>query len=238
MQLDRLLSFNGSLNINQNGNFKTNQIKEKDVSIFDFDVSNNTDKKQNVNLDTIFKEDENELKVIDLQKIIEKYGIDEAKDEKDTDEENVDDIDIKDLSEEEIQSMTTEELIEMFRSDLSEILTAKKDSLFGSSLGDMNNINQNEIFFDLVSKMTDEQLDDFMNTYKEMYPKSMNDGVIDLFSFESLENGVMWGNYAVASGRISQDELDSTMERLKKYFPKLVPDSSLGAGSNAYLQWA
>ena len=137
-------------------------------------------------------------------------------------EKETDDKDIKSLSEEEIQNMTTEELIEVFRGDMWELIES----------GNISHINQNEILFNLVSKMTDEQLDDFMKTYKEKYPRSNNDGTIDLFSFEALENDVMWGSYCVSAGKISQEELNSTMERLKKYFPKL------GARTNAYIQWA
>ncbi len=226
MQLERIVSFNESTNYNKSNNYNQNAKEEKDVSIFNLIDSSTSEQFQDIDIDKILSYEETDLPESLIIKIKEKI-------ESEKTEEDEDDKDILSLSEEEIQNMSTEELIELFRGDLSELIDPENSSLFSN----MNNLSQNEILFNLVSKMTDEQLDDFMKTYKEKYPSTNNNGTIDLFSFEALESGVMWGSYAVAAGKISQKELDSVMSKLKEYFPRLVPEASFGAGENGYLQW-
>lgn len=144
------------------------------------------------------------------------------------------DKNIASMSEEEVQNMSTQELIDVFRSQLSDEMLSSDNSAFGDIIYN----NQNSVLFDLVNKMTDEQLDEFMNTYKEMYSNTLDGNSLDPFSFESLEKGVMWGSYTVAAQKISQEEANSALERLKKYFPELIPNT--GSEDDAILgvvQW-
>lgn len=144
-------------------------------------------------------------------------------------EENNEDKDILSMTEDEVQNMSTEELIDVFRSDWNDAFFQQEEKNIFGGYGDINYILQNQIFFDLVNKMTDEQLGDFLETYKEQYGDDF------FFGYKALESGVMWGQYAVAAGKVSKEDANSALQRLKEHFPELRPDIGSGSG---IVQWA
>lgn len=133
--------------------------------------------------------------------------------------------DVSDLTPEEIENMDAEELVELYRSEVEREIFETKNA---------SHITSNPIFLELVSKMSDEKLDEFMNMYKEKYPTTRTqDGALTFTSYETLLSNLMWGTYSVVSGAIDADTAFSALERLKKYCPQLNTEDG-----NAVRQWA
>lgn len=161
--------------------------------------------------------------------IIQGENIDDTKKAKETDNTKETDKasqkDVSDLTPEEIEDMDAEELIELYRSEVEQEIFKTKNA---------SHMTSNPIFLELVNKMSDEKLDEFMNLYKEKYPTTkMQDGSLTFTSYETLLSNLMWGAYSVDSGLMDAETAYSALERLKKYCPGLIAE-----GSDGIRQWA
>lgn len=117
---------------------------------------------------------------------------------------------ISDMTTEEIENIPAEDLIDMFleeKENNTPIVKVKGEDRHM----DWNHIYSNSTFFEYVNKMSDEKLEEFMNTYAEKFPEQ----------YESMGERCMWGNYVAYSGIMTKDEVYDALEKLAKYYPRL-----------------
>lgn len=202
-------------------NIKQSKSVEIDNSIFDI-LDSNKDGKINADDELIGKI----LDVIKAEDIGKESPTEDIEETKPTDEANevkekkeTQTKDISELSEEEIENMNTEELVEKFRSEVTNAFFENKNA---------NSVSQNAIFFEMVNKMSDEKLDEFMKLFAEKYPTAKTkDGTLEISNYESLLSGFMYGMYSVNTGLIEKESALKALERLKNYNPSLIADTDV-----------
>ena len=124
-------------------------------------------------------------------------------------------LDISDT--EELEKKSGEELFKMFDEFKSEY-TDK----------DTNYMRTNSALIKLLSNASSEQIEEFMNEYKNTYGED---------EFESLGGKLLYAGYAEKAGMVTQSEYDSFMQKAQEN-PDLFPQSEFFAGgiSNG-VQW-
>ena len=185
-------------------NIKQSKSVEIDNSIFDI-LDSNKDGKINADDELIGKI----LDVIKAEDIGKESPTEDIEETKPTDEANevkekkeTQTKDISELSEEEIENMNTEELVEKFRSEVT-----------------------NAFFENKNANSASQKLDEFMKLFAEKYPTAKTkDGTLEISNYESLLSGFMYGMYSVNAGLIEKESALKALERLKEYNPSLIAD--------------